>query len=757
MLRKTKNRSKLLYKYIISYLLIFLVPFVVMSVVIYFSAVSSLREEIESSNIYNLEQVRNLTDDRLSELETITTRISFDPRLTPYMMNHGYYGREAINELKKYKANSAIIEELFIYFYNDETLYSTNGLYSIDALVQNSKQLERIGKENILTDLNTDLPLIRTIDELKINSETHENLIVYYLPVKLNSVTPYGTAMYFIEESTLISMIQNILGEMEGNVYVFDEEGQVIASTILDDSISASNVISLLNNANGIDTIGLNGKEYSTVSVQSGMSGWTFVTVMDPNQLFSKLSSMKYIVAFFLVALFIVGLILAVVLGQNQYKPIRALSDIAKRGENTSSSSGLRNNENELETIGRSFTTLYETHELLNETVFLHQPFAKEQFLLRLLKGSFEHHNELAAVMESLDISIEEGHHFVATLHFEAGSFCEESISEKDQLIKKLQEIHLANARVYAVDLLYSDSIAILVSTSASTITDINSLIEQQVTIIQTLVKQSFEKLPTICVGQSYRSLEKVNRSYIEALATAEYKFTKPHGSILFFKDIGEQSQPLIGYFKEEQIKFVQSLKQGDVTVAHEMLGDMFHVLEQKNHSIHEIKCICFDLINTTLKTISEIGCQDQFIDFNQLVEFKSIEDLKSQLMNMVEVICEEVEQKKDSHNSKLRDDLLSFIRENYTSYEISLEFVANQFYLSVSYLSRFIKEQTGVTFTQFIQDLRIQHVKNQLIQTDQPIKEIVDQVGYKDVANFIRKFKKIEGVTPGQYRKLHK
>ncbi|MFK3938151.1 helix-turn-helix domain-containing protein [Alkalihalobacillus sp. NPDC078783] len=748
-----KNRSKLLYKYIISYLLIFLVPFIVMSVVIYFNAVSSLREEIESSNIYNLEQVRNLTDDRLSELETITTRISFDPRLTPYMMNHGYYGKEAINELKKYKANSAIIEELFVYYYNDETLFSTNGLYSIDALMQNSNQLERFGKENLLMDLRTDLPLIRTVDDFEINSETHENLIVYYLPVKLNSVTPYGTAMYFIEESTLISMIQNILGDMEGNVYVFDEGGQVIASTIHDDSISAPNVISLLNNANGIDTIGINGKEYSTVSVQSGMSGWTFVTVMDPSQLFSKLSNMQYIVAFFLVSLFIVGIILAVVFGKNQYKPIRALSDIAKKGEDASFASGLYTNENELETIGRSFTTLYQHHEILNETVYLHQPFAKEQFLLRLLKGSFEYQHELAAMMDSLDISIVEGNHFVATLHFEAGSFCEENICEKDQLIQKLHEVHLNGTRVYAVDLLYSDSIAILVSTSASSTT----VIDQQIAIIQTYINQYFERFPTICVGQSYSSLEKVNRSYIEALATAEYKFTKPLGSILYFKDIGETSQPLIGYFKEEQIKFVQSLKQGDVTVAHEMLGDMFQVLEQKNQSIHEIKCICFDLINTTLKTVSDIGCQDQFIDLNQLIEFKSIDDLKNQLMNIVEDICEEVERKKDSHNSKLRDELLSFIRENYTLYEISLEFVANRFYLSVSYLSRFIKEQTGVTFTQFIQDLRIQHVKNQLTQSDQPIKEIVVQVGYKDVANFIRKFKKIEGVTPGQYRKLHK
>ncbi|GAF24174.1 hypothetical protein JCM19047_4049 [Bacillus sp. JCM 19047] len=88
----TKRGSKLLYKYIISYLLVFLVPFTIMSIVIYYNAVTSLREEIEQSNINNLEQVRNLTDERLSELVTLSARISLDPRLTPYMISHPIMG-----------------------------------------------------------------------------------------------------------------------------------------------------------------------------------------------------------------------------------------------------------------------------------------------------------------------------------------------------------------------------------------------------------------------------------------------------------------------------------------------------------------------------------------------------------------------------------------------------------------------------------------------------------------------------------------
>ena len=45
--------------------------------------------------------------------------------------------------------------------------------------------------------------------------------------------------------------------------------------------------------------------------------------------------------------------------------------------------------------------------------------------------------------------------------------------------------------------------------------------------------------------------------------------------------------------------------------------------------------------------------------------------------------------------------------------------------------------------------------VENPTVHTDSTIRDLVLQVGYNDVPNFLRKFKSIEGVTPSQYRQL--
>ncbi|MHA6483413.1 helix-turn-helix domain-containing protein [Paenibacillus sp. strain BS8-2] len=73
---------------------------------------------------------------------------------------------------------------------------------------------------------------------------------------------------------------------------------------------------------------------------------------------------------------------------------------------------------------------------------------------------------------------------------------------------------------------------------------------------------------------------------------------------------------------------------------------------------------------------------------------------------------------------------------------------------LSPSFISRSIKEMTGTTFTDYVFDLRIEHVKKELLQTEMSVKDIITGAGYINVSYFIDRFKKKEGMTPGEYRK---
>lgn len=95
--------------------------------------------------------------------------------------------------------------------------------------------------------------------------------------------------------------------------------------------------------------------------------------------------------------------------------------------------------------------------------------------------------------------------------------------------------------------------------------------------------------------------------------------------------------------------------------------------------------------------------------------------------------------------------DLLQEIRMHYDSF--SLKDYAAQCRVSSAYLSRVLKEATGKTCTELLQERRIEKAKKLLHETDLSIFEICEAVGYKNSTYFYRIFEQAEGISPAQWR----
>lgn len=96
---------------------------------------------------------------------------------------------------------------------------------------------------------------------------------------------------------------------------------------------------------------------------------------------------------------------------------------------------------------------------------------------------------------------------------------------------------------------------------------------------------------------------------------------------------------------------------------------------------------------------------------------------------------------------------MLIYIQQHYTE-RITLHDLANHFHLSEKYISRYFKEHFYLTFSDYVNHLRLTHAKKLLETTELSITEVALRSGFLNVSYFIRTFKTCYGKPPLKYRK---
>ncbi|AEM74012.1 PocR ligand-binding domain-containing protein [Caldicellulosiruptor acetigenus] len=96
---------------------------------------------------------------------------------------------------------------------------------------------------------------------------------------------------------------------------------------------------------------------------------------------------------------------------------------------------------------------------------------------------------------------------------------------------------------------------------------------------------------------------------------------------------------------------------------------------------------------------------------------------------------------------------IIEYIKNHYME-EITLDDLAKMVYLSPTYLSYLFKKQLGVTFKEYLINIRLKKSKELIETTDLPIGEISKMVGIEDQNYFSRLFKRKYGVSPMNYKK---
>lgn len=102
-----------------------------------------------------------------------------------------------------------------------------------------------------------------------------------------------------------------------------------------------------------------------------------------------------------------------------------------------------------------------------------------------------------------------------------------------------------------------------------------------------------------------------------------------------------------------------------------------------------------------------------------------------------------------------LFEEISRFIRQNLQN--ISVSMLSDEFHFQEDYFNRLVKTQTGMTYTEYLQSLRLEKAEVLLRETDTKIEEIAREVGYHNKGYFYKIFTERHRLTPAQFRRKAK
>ena len=147
-------------------------------------------------------------------------------------------------------------------------------------------------------------------------------------------------------------------------------------------------------------------------------------------------------------------------------------------------------------------------------------------------------------------------------------------------------------------------------------------------------------------------------------------------------------------------------------------------------------------------------------IDFDvrkldEMIESFEVSDCKDERLLVDIISLLEKASPRDESKQYIIDRVQKYIQSN-LMHDVSLSSIAEYMNVSKYYLSHLFKSVTGITITEFRNELRITAAKNMLIHSQKSIEEIAEEMGFSTAAYFTEIFTRAEKIPPSKYRKYH-
>ncbi|MDF2960077.1 MAG: AraC family transcriptional regulator [Paenibacillus sp.] len=546
-----------------------------------------------------------------------------------------------------------------------------------------------------------------------------------------------------------------------GSIYVLNSEREPFLASYSSPPIQQE-IIDRLKGATGAAGF-FKGDDLAVNYKVAQYNNWSYVSVVSIDMITKESKKIAFITLNACLIIIILFAAAAFYGSRKMYTPIRKLFvTMEKLGDVESAD---LKKKDEFAYLEDRFNNLFSTRKELQQLHNVQLPQMKEFFLLKLFMGQITE-SEFTFKCETYGFTDRKKAMAVLTLQIDTLQGTRYMERDKELLLFAINNIvgELIPADRMLGTLLLDQSQVSLLTSDTEDPGELKAIFHGTSEQIKSKVHELLQLDISIGISRPFFKYTDAMDAYTEALEALKRRISLGNDIILHYEDIesvnGNKGSAIASLNHVEDY-FINALKSGDDVSAVAHFDEYVAAIMERGVQFNDYQILMLQLITRIYQLVQQQGGSlDSLIGSNstvsQFMKLNTAQGISAWFKKeLLPPTLAFVKQRVESQYLNTAHQMVQLIHEQYDQ-DISLESCADQLKFHPVYLSRVFKKEIGVTFIEYLTDYRVNMAKKLLETTNLKISEIAERLNYNSSTGFIRTFRKITGVTPGQYRETH-
>lgn len=718
------KHSKTYYRYLLSYMALLLVGILALLAFFRFYFVRGLKESLLDAQRNALEQTAQSLDGGLNQINAIDYQTSsFNENLLSFYLSESSPMRDLriVREFKNLLAPSTFISEVARFEPGSNTVYTSTAVYSSEVFFNEIYLFDGWdAPEAALAELKT--RAVAGVDHIEQFFKFPERYLAFINPPSVFSKLGTAIQIFYIKEEKFYNALAPKNTYRQGAI--LDDQGALLLSTLPFDAADLS----------GSDYTRLDGVDYMVFRANSDVLNWQYLSIIPVSEGMGPVYRAYNTLGIMLGLILAVGLLVISYCMRITYTPLKELAL-------SLSASPQRD---DMESLKVVISTLSEQNETMRCQLMLSPDgqALKDALLFSLLKGKFDSFEDFNQEGAPLGMRFDKPWYQVLMLRYFDRN---DEDMPRDTLSKALDAALGQNYQYHFRELFEPSMIICLVGMDERARGDAQACYERLIACGVSEFGLSF----TVGASCCYQDIRRISVACFEATQAVTEYFVRGRNQLINFADVCKPI-PECGDF----LTRLDNLRSETPAQRMQTIASFIKQLKDMRLPSLLAKSYCNSAVQILLSSQASHARMDDLFAISYL---KTADDYQSFMMRMLE---DDLNASAPADiidtSSELLNRIYALTAESYDNCNFSIQDSADKLGLSSSYVSQYFKQQTGDTLTNHVAGLRIKKARSLLETTAMPLQMISESVGYYNLNSFIRRFKQITGVTPGEYRRTY-